>query len=250
MTQRVKVASLPDCVAYVQLCPLIKALRDKKKIVIIAGAGISAAAGIPIFDAMPMASTTIFNMSMYNNENDTKILNEIFSDMCHRVQSANPTQFHHVLEAITEEGRLHRLYFQNINGLDTQLAPLKTQIPLPPKGPSHFDPALFASESSLPSCTECKVHKLTGKAPVLRPRVWLYLDDDYPDANAIGSVADADLQKKFDLVVVVASALKVESAKKLMKDVCTAVRRGGGIAVLINLKAPTRDLDFFDLVIE
>ncbi|TVY18846.1 NAD-dependent protein deacetylase [Lachnellula arida] len=96
----------------------------------------------------------------------------------------------------------------------------------------------------------CKVHKRTGKVPVLRPRVWLYLDDDYPDADAISSVADADLQKKLDVVIVVGTALKIKSAKKLAKDMCIAVRRSGGIAVWINLKTPTPDLDCFDLVIE
>ena len=45
MAQRVDLSSLPDYVAHVQLCPLINALREKKKIVVIAGAGISAAAG-------------------------------------------------------------------------------------------------------------------------------------------------------------------------------------------------------------
>jgi NAD-dependent SIR2 family protein deacetylase len=227
---------------------------------------------------MPMASTTIFNMSMYNNDEDTILLNEMLSDMYQRAQAASPTQFHHVLKAIAEEGRLHRLYTQNIDGLDTQLAPLKTQIPLPPKGPwpttiqlhgdlgtvrcqrdpqhlSRFDPALFASalsakKPSLPTCTECKAHKRTGEVPVLRPRVWLYLDGDYPDEDAISKVTHADLQKKLDVVIVVGTALKVKGAKELAKDMCTAVRQRGGIAVWINLKAPTQDLDCFDLVIE
>ena len=84
---------------------------------------------------MPIASTNIFDMNMYHNDEDTARLNEMFSDMYQRAQATSPTQFHHVLEAIAEEGRLHRLYTQNIDGLDTQLAPLKTQIPLPPKGP-------------------------------------------------------------------------------------------------------------------
>ena len=225
-----------------------------------------------------MASTTIFNMSMYNNDDDTKLLNEILSDMYHRAQAASPTQFHQVLNAIADEGRLHRLYTQNIDGLDTQLAPLKTQIPLPPKGPwpttiqlhgdlgtvrcqrdpqhlSRFDPALFASalsakKPSLPTCSECKAHKRTGEVPVLRPRVWLYLDDNYPDEDAISRVTHADLQKKLDVVIVVGTALKVKGAKELAKDMCTAVRQRGGIAVWINLKAPTQDLDCFDLVIE
>jgi hypothetical protein len=45
MTQRVDLRRLPDYVAHVQLCPLINALRERKKIVVIAGAGISASAG-------------------------------------------------------------------------------------------------------------------------------------------------------------------------------------------------------------
>jgi NAD-dependent SIR2 family protein deacetylase len=84
----------------------------------------------------------------------------------------------------------------------------------------------------------------------LRPRVWLYLDNNYPDEDAISRVTHADLQKKLDIVIVVGTALKVKGAKELAKDICTAVRQRGGIAVWINLKAPTQDLDWFDLVIE
>ncbi len=54
-------------------------------------------------------------------------------DMYHRLEVAAPTQFHLLLAAFAEEGRLHRLYTQNIDGIDTQLAPLKTLIPLPKK---------------------------------------------------------------------------------------------------------------------
>ncbi len=84
----------------------------------------------------------------------------------------------------------------------------------------------------------------------MRPRVWLYLDDNYPDEDAISRVTHADLQKKLDVVIVVGTALNVKGAKELAKDMCTAVRQRGGIAVWINLKAPTQDLDCFDLVIK
>jgi NAD-dependent SIR2 family protein deacetylase len=56
---------------------------------------------------MPIASTTIFNISIYNNNNDTKLLNEILSDMYHCAQAVSPTQFHHMLKAIADKGRLH-----------------------------------------------------------------------------------------------------------------------------------------------
>jgi hypothetical protein len=45
MAQRVDLSNLLDFVAHVQLHPLINALREKKRIVVIAGAGISASAG-------------------------------------------------------------------------------------------------------------------------------------------------------------------------------------------------------------
>jgi hypothetical protein len=45
MTQRVDLSTLLDYVAHVQLCLLINALREKKKIVVIEGAGISASTG-------------------------------------------------------------------------------------------------------------------------------------------------------------------------------------------------------------
>ncbi len=45
MVERIKLASLPDYAAHLELRPLINVLREKKKIVVIAGAGISAKAG-------------------------------------------------------------------------------------------------------------------------------------------------------------------------------------------------------------
>jgi NAD+-dependent protein deacetylase SIR2 len=55
--------------------------------------------------------------------------------MYYRIETANPTQFHLILEALAEEGRLHRLYTQNIDRIDTQLPQLNTLILLPKKKP-------------------------------------------------------------------------------------------------------------------
>jgi hypothetical protein len=44
MTQTVDLSRLLDFDAHIELFPLIKALREKKNIVVIAGAGISASA--------------------------------------------------------------------------------------------------------------------------------------------------------------------------------------------------------------
>jgi NAD-dependent histone deacetylase SIR2 len=43
---------------------------------------------------------------------------------------AQPTAFHHMLAKLAEEKHLLCLYTQNINGIETLLSPLSTQIPL------------------------------------------------------------------------------------------------------------------------
>ena len=72
---------------------------------------------------------------MYNSLESTALLNKMMCDMYHQIEAASPTQFHLVIAALAEEGRLQRLYTQNIDGIDTQLPPLKTLIPLPKKKP-------------------------------------------------------------------------------------------------------------------
>ena len=224
----------------------------------------------------------MFDINMYNNSDLTARLNQMMCDMYHRIQAASPSQFHLLLAALAEEGRLQRLYTQNVDGIDTQLAPLKTRIPLPKEEPwpktiqlhgdlktvrcqrnpnkhlSRFDPALFAS-GSLPCCTECEEQerkrliegkRSRSKIPVLRPRVWLYYNDDYPDADTISIVKEADFKASPEVVIVVGTGLKIPSAKMLARDMCAATRQGGGFAAWINLKAPPRDLDCFNLVVE
>ncbi|KAH6667733.1 DHS-like NAD/FAD-binding domain-containing protein, partial [Halenospora varia] len=273
--------SLPDYEAHIQLCPLIDALHKKKRIIVIAGAGISVAAGIPTFDNMPVGSRRIFDMHMYNNDEDTKRLHQMMCDMYHRVHAASATQFHLMLAALAEEGRLLRLYTQNIDGIDTQLAPLRTLIPLPKKGPwpktvqlhgdlrtvrclrnlhlSSFDPALFDS-GVLPFCEGCEEDERSNKGrrtprsiptvPVTRPRIWLYNDFNYPDEEAITKVMAADFKAKPDAIIVVGTALKVASAKIFAQDICRAAHEYGGFTAWINLQAPPRGLDCLSLVVK
>jgi NAD-dependent histone deacetylase SIR2 len=235
---------------------------------------------VPTFETMSVGSRKIFDMSMFGSPKSTALLNKTMCDMYHQIEAASPTQLHLVIAALAEEGRLQRLYTQNIDGIDTQLPPLKTLIPLPKEKPwpktiqlhsdlrtircqmypcthlSHFDPALFTS-GSLPFCAECEEDELLNEGrrraraiPVIRPRIWLYNDFDYPDAEAIDKVRAADLKAKPDAVIVVGTALEVESAKAFARDMCRTARKDGGFTAWINLKAPPQDLDCFDLVVK
>ncbi|KAH8674826.1 DHS-like NAD/FAD-binding domain-containing protein [Tricladium varicosporioides] len=206
-------------------------------------------------------SRGIFDIHMYNNDTDTKRLNETMCDMYNRAHTARATQFHLMLATIAQEGRLRRLYTQNIDGIDIQLEPLKTSIPLPKKGPwpktvqlhgdlrtvrcqkdlhlSRFDPALFVSGSS-PYCKECEEDGKSNTSrtprsfaivPIIRPRIWLYNDSDYPDSEAIQNVKAADLRAKPDAVIVVGTALKVKLAEMLVRDICHKAHEHGGFTI-------------------
>jgi NAD+-dependent protein deacetylase SIR2 len=213
---------------------------------------------VPTFENMLVGSREMFDISMFGSLESTALLNKTMRNMYYQIEAASLTQFHLVIAAFAKEDRLQRLYTQNIDGIDTQLPLLKTLIPLPkeklwPKTIqlhsnlrtiqcqmypcthlSHFDLALFTL-GSLPFCAECEEDKRLNKdrrrakaIPVIRPRIWLYNDFDYLDAEAINKVRAADLKAKPDAVIVVSTALKVESAKALAQDMCCTARKDGG----------------------
>jgi hypothetical protein len=91
---------------------------------------------------------------------------------------------------------------------------------------SYFDLALFTIGSLL-FCAKCKEDKLLNKGKrrakailVIRPRIWLYNNFDYPDTEAINKVKATDLKAKLNVVIVISTALKVKLAKAFAQDMC------------------------------
>lgn len=194
-----------------------------------------------------------------------------------RAAEASPTPFHHLLANLAREGRLLRLYTQNIDCLDTRLPPLATTTPLPQKGPwpstiqlhgnlqavdcatCGFAPNIGAEifvDSSPPECPTCLARDLNrieaGKRArgvgKLRPRVSLY-NETATDEEAIGAVMTADLRKRPDAVIVVGTALRVPGVRKFVKEMCKVVRgRRGGFTAWINpAAAPSEMRDLFNV---
>lgn len=184
-------------------------------------------------------------------------------ELSHLTQNAKPTPFHHMLATLAEEGRLLRLYTQNVDGIDTALQPLATTVPLNKKGPwpktiqlhggldkmvcskcghlSDFNGALFEGPEP-PSCTECEVTdgvRIAGGLRShgigrLRPRMVLY-NEFNPDEEAIGAVSTADLKTRPDAVIVVGTSLKVPGIRRLAKEMCAVTRsRRDGFTAWIN----------------
>ncbi|KAL0261021.1 hypothetical protein SLS55_004713 [Diplodia seriata] len=127
---------------------LLKVLHKKRKIVMIVGAGISVAAGIPDFRSskglfntlkqqhnLKSSGKDLFDASVYRDPDTTATFHEMVRSLSQQARLARPTAFHQLIATLADEGRLLRLYSQNVDGIETSLKPLATQIPLPQKGP-------------------------------------------------------------------------------------------------------------------
>lgn len=295
------------------LALLLKVLRKRRKIVVIAGAGISVSAGSTdglmllkavqlIFDSVPdFRSSTglfttlrsdhklkasgkhLFDASVYQTDSSTSSFHDMVRSLSKLVGEARPTAFHQMLATLAAEGRLMRLYTQNVDGIDTSLPPLETNIPLSMKGPwprtiqlhgglekmvcskcnhlAEFEAALF--EGPLPPpCTACmetdKVRtnhagKRSHGIGRLRPRIVLY-NEHNPDAEAIGTVVSADLRTRPDALIVVGTSMKIPGVRRIAREMCGVVRgRKGGLTMWINQDAPPTGKEFencWDLVVK
>ncbi|KAJ8113536.1 hypothetical protein ONZ43_g5131 [Nemania bipapillata] len=274
---------------------LTHALRKKKKIVVIAGAGISVSAGIPdfrsssgLFATLPKehglkgSGKHLFDASVYKHDSTTSYFHTMVRDLSQLVKNAKPTPFHHLLASLSREGRLLRLYTQNVDGLETSMEPLNTVVPLQPKGPwprtiqlhgglekmvcskcneiSQFDASLFEGPQA-PPCKGCEetdnvrtshAGKRSHGIGRLRPRMVLY-NEYNPDEEAIANVFRADLRARPDAVIVVGTSMKIPGVRNMVKDMCKKTRdRRDGITAWINLDPEPSGADLkncWDLVV-
>jgi NAD-dependent histone deacetylase SIR2 len=204
-------------------------------------------------------------------------------ELAQMTSDAKPTPFHHMLASIASEGRLMRMYSQNIDTLDTQMPPLATNVPLNTKGPwpttvqlhgglekmvcskcGHLEPfnaSLFEGPEP-PLCEKCREQDevrtaFAGKRSHgigrLRPRIVLY-NEYNPDEEAIGNVSKADLRRVPDAVVVVGTSLKIPGVRRIVKEMCQLTRsRRDGITAWINLDPEPQGAEFkdcWDLVVK
>ncbi|PGH02541.1 hypothetical protein GX51_04567 [Blastomyces parvus] len=255
---------------------LLKALHKKRKIVVIAGAGISVSAGIPDFRSshglfktlrkdhkLKASGKQLFDASVYRDDTMTSSFHDMVRSLSGMAASAQPTAFHHLLARLAKDGRLMRLYTQNVDGIETSLPPLATQVPLGVKAPwprtiqlhgglekmvcqkcrhtSDFEAELFQGPDP-PLCRKCcetdQFRTTTGQRShgvgKLRPRIVLY-NEHNPDEEAIGSVVTADLRARPDALIVVGTTLKIPGVRRIVKEMCHVVRgRKDGITMWIN----------------
>ncbi|VVT44030.1 uncharacterized protein SAPINGB_P000267 [Magnusiomyces paraingens] len=122
-------------------------LRHARRIVVISGAGISVAAGIPDFRSTTglfrllrnefrlkggvSSGQQMFDAShVFSNQQTLDNFHTTVCDLHTLCQQCQPTPFHELIDSISQDNRLLRLYTQNIDGLDTGLPHLATKHPL------------------------------------------------------------------------------------------------------------------------
>ncbi|KAF9889205.1 hypothetical protein FE257_007518 [Aspergillus nanangensis] len=259
---------------------LRKTLRRHRKIVVIAGAGISTSAGIPDFRStdglfkslqkkhnLKASGKLLFDAAVYQDETLTASFQDMVRSLSEEAAKTSPTAFHHMLARLGHEGRLTRLYTQNIDGIETSMPPLATQIPLNVKAPwprtiqlhgsldkmvcqkcrhlLDFDCAMF-DRPDAPECPACSKNNdfrmETGQRShgigKMRPRIVLY-NEHNPDEEAITSVMNADIRSRPDALIVVGTSLKIPGVRRLVKSLCSVIRsRRNGVTMWLNEEPP------------
>lgn len=141
-----------------------------KRIIIVAGAGVSVAAGIPDF----RSSSGLFSSLKGNKVSSGKELfdfNRVYADdsisvkfnkmivNLHQMSSQfKPTSFHCMVNELAREGSLRRLYTQNIDCLEDKLPHIASRTPL--ETPTPVTVRLHGSINHM-SCTKCsKIYDL------------------------------------------------------------------------------------------
>ncbi|SCV04736.1 LAMI_0H18668g1_1 [Lachancea mirantina] len=279
---------ISDCVTH--------ALQESQRIVVVAGAGISVAAGIPDFrsndglfatlrDGKLASGKDLFDFNkVYSDEEIGLKFNKMIIQLYHQSTECQPTEFHHLMDRIAGEGRLRRLYTQNIDALEHKLPSLSpmSQKNAPVTIQLHgnvremfcvkcskiydLNSAIFKcnvteeSKDMVPSCPECQefesVRAVAGLRSQgvgkLRPRVVLY-NEVHPDGDAIGAIISKDLKTSPDCLLIVGTSFKIPGVRTLCRDFARVVHKKKGFVVWINKEIPSkRDqeyLDFIDVII-
>ena len=180
--------------------------------------------------------------------------------------NAAPTKFHQWLGELKREGRLLRVYTQNIDGLE-----MKAGLSTYPNLQSGFapDPSVhcislhgsllclrcqscsskFLTETylhvlqrgALPQCELChrvsKNRALEGRRNLpersIRPDIVLYGDTFHPAADEITAVANRDM-RKIDLLLVVGTSLRIPGTKDIVRNFSAQLStkgNGGGSSI-------------------
>ncbi|CAL9737165.1 NAD-dependent histone deacetylase Hst4p [Monosporozyma servazzii] len=253
---------------------LTSVLNDCSNIIMITGAGISTHCGIPDFRSTENGlfksktqrdNKSLFDInSIYSNNEQTKRFNKLITTLHNLSKENNPTPFHHLIDKLSSQGRLRRIYTQNIDALETKLPSFKlndpTIFPHLPSTPPY--PQLVQLHGSInytqcnkcynikllnpydfidshddtdlvPNCSQCQefeeVRQIAGLRPKgvgkLRPKIVLY-NELHPEGDEIANIINLDTKsKKVDCLLIVGTTLEIPGVRQLIMNLNKNLQR-------------------------
>lgn len=243
-------------------------VAGSKKIVFVAGAGISCNAGIPDFRSKDglyalvkksfpdtvVKGQDLFDINIFRKPQTTEIFYSFMAGLRTATFEACATPTHHLLKILKDNKKLLRCYTQNIDGLEYRVGLTECDA-VQLHGDLHKLRCTNCHElyewndvyhnemleGSAPACLKCAdasfARTVSGKRKTsvghLRPDIILY-GQDHPGGDRIADVAAKDARKAPQMLIVAGTSLKVLGIKRLVKDLAASVHAGGGITLFVN----------------
>ncbi|KAI8148855.1 DHS-like NAD/FAD-binding domain-containing protein [Fennellomyces sp. T-0311] len=248
-------------------------VNKSRRALVVTGAGISCSGGIPDFRSsdglynlvkarhpgVVLKGAELFDAMLFKDTNRTKCFYTFMAELKALVTTAKPTATHRFLRDLQANGKLLRLYTQNIDDLEAELdlpvvqlhgtmATVKctlctSQYAFTPEYQNAF------RQGEPPVCPKCEAvgeeRSLLGKRQLaigtLRPDIVLY-NEEHPNGEKIGLQQCSDIRKRPDLLIVLGTSLKIPALKKFVKLAARTVHSTkNGITILVNKTPPTKE---------
>ncbi|CAG8497109.1 7112_t:CDS:2 [Ambispora gerdemannii] len=252
-----------------------QSVRHAKKCIIITGAGISCSGGIPDFRSSDglynmvrskypgtfRSGKDLFDANLLHNESSIKAFHAFMGLLKEYVVKAKPTPTHHFMKKMYDQGKLVRVYTQNIDNLEESVG-LNVNWQADSRGAKVIQLHGSMEELKCNSCNEnfefevyhCEIFK-QGESPEcpaceeresvrqrqgkrrhtigrLKPNILLY-GDSHPQGDQIGEIAARD-EEKSDCLIIMGTSLRIPGVKRLIKQFAKGVHNRNGKVILVN----------------
>lgn len=182
-------------------------------------------------------------------------------------KQANVTPTHEFLNYLNDQGKLLRVYTQNIDDLDERaglkcgfekddrvvqlhgdlntckctLCSFKTE--------TTSEIQMKFKDGKPPVCPNCEANaqsriengKRAIKVGMLRPNIVLY-NEHHATGDLISKIQNGDMRKGPDMLIVMGTSLQIPGVKHILKKFAALVKEKGGLTILIN-KTRTKEFE-------
>ncbi|KAH8768389.1 DHS-like NAD/FAD-binding domain-containing protein [Diaporthe sp. PMI_573] len=247
-----------------ELSVIARQVHVTSKGIMITGAGISTAAGIPDFLSRAGLYADLFSENALRDGASRRQLQKSALELYQVARSKKPTRLHGLIKELSNRGKLLRCYTQNIDMLEAK-AGLSTDLNRPgvecvllhgslrllrcshcsltfPLGAYEAE---LSAEDDLP-CSECVAYSAAREAKgrrrvsvgILLPDVVRIGQQFHTSGEVIAKISQQDRAAGPDFLFIVGTQLKRDGPKNLVKMFVREIKKKGGMVVYVNLTKP------------